>query len=72
VSPNKDQVRGRVEEAKGKIKDVAGKPLGDKTMHAKANRRVPSARQRSSQVRVMPSNTWKNQLRNGGNFQESI
>jgi uncharacterized protein YjbJ (UPF0337 family) len=35
MSTNKDQVRGRVKEAKGTIKQVAGKLLGDKTMQAK-------------------------------------
>lgn len=32
---NKDQVRGRIKEAKGKIKEVTGKLLGDKTLQAK-------------------------------------
>lgn len=31
MSTSKDQVRGRVKVAKGKIKEVAGKFLGDKT-----------------------------------------
>ena len=35
MGTNKDQVRGRVKEAKGKIKEVAGKLLGDKTLEAK-------------------------------------
>lgn len=32
---NKDQVKGRVEEAKGKIKEVAGKLVGNKELEAK-------------------------------------
>jgi uncharacterized protein YjbJ (UPF0337 family) len=36
MSTNKDQVRGRVKEAKGKIKEVAGRLLGDKTLQAKS------------------------------------
>ena len=36
MSTNKDQVRDRIKEAKGKIKEVAGKLLGDKTLQAKA------------------------------------
>lgn len=63
-STNNDQVRGRAEEAKGKIEEVDGKLLGDKTMQAKANRRKPSARLNPSSV--MSSNARKNQLRNGG------
>jgi uncharacterized protein YjbJ (UPF0337 family) len=35
MSTNKDQVRGRIKEAKGKINEVAGKLLGDKTLQAK-------------------------------------
>jgi uncharacterized protein YjbJ (UPF0337 family) len=35
MSRNKDQVRGRIKEAKGKIKVVAGRLLGDKTLQAK-------------------------------------
>src|SRR5450755_264911 len=35
MSTNKDQVRGRVKEAKGKIKEVAGKLLSDKRLQAK-------------------------------------
>ncbi len=34
---NKDQVQGRVEEAKGTIKEVAGKLLDDKTLEIKGN-----------------------------------
>ena len=37
MSTNKDQVRGRVKEAKGKIKEVAGKLLGDQKLQAKGN-----------------------------------
>jgi uncharacterized protein YjbJ (UPF0337 family) len=32
---NRHQVRGRIKEAKGKIKVVAGKLLGDRTLQAK-------------------------------------
>jgi uncharacterized protein YjbJ (UPF0337 family) len=32
---NKDQVKGRVTEAKGKIKEVAGKLVGNPTLEAK-------------------------------------
>jgi uncharacterized protein YjbJ (UPF0337 family) len=35
MSTNKDQVRGRIKEAKGKIKEVAGKLLGDRTLQAR-------------------------------------
>ena len=35
MSTNKDQVRGRVKQAKGKIKEVAGGLLGDKKLQAK-------------------------------------
>lgn len=34
---NKDQVTGRVEEAKGAIKEVAGKVLGNKSLEAEGN-----------------------------------
>ena len=34
---NKDQVKGRVEEAKGKIKEVAGKLVGDEKLETKGN-----------------------------------
>jgi uncharacterized protein YjbJ (UPF0337 family) len=34
---NKDQVAGRVEEAKGTIKEAAGKLVGDETLQAKGN-----------------------------------
>jgi uncharacterized protein YjbJ (UPF0337 family) len=37
MSVNKDQVRGRVEEVKGSIKEAAGKVVGDKTLEAKGN-----------------------------------
>jgi uncharacterized protein YjbJ (UPF0337 family) len=37
MSMNKDQVKGRVEEAKGTIKEVTGKLVGDKTLEAKSN-----------------------------------
>ena len=32
---NKDQVSGRIKEAKGQIKEVTGNLLGDKTLQAK-------------------------------------
>jgi uncharacterized protein YjbJ (UPF0337 family) len=32
---NEDQVRGRIEEAKGKVKEVAGKAVGNKDMEKK-------------------------------------
>lgn len=32
---NKDQVKGRVKEAEGKIKEVAGKLVGNEAMEAK-------------------------------------
>lgn len=35
MSINKDQVKGRVTEAKGKIKEVAGKLAGNPTLEAK-------------------------------------
>lgn len=34
---NKDQVHGRVEEAKGKVKEVAGRILDDTTMEVEGN-----------------------------------
>jgi len=37
MSMNKDQVKGRVEEAKGTIKEATGKLVGDKTLEAKGN-----------------------------------
>ena len=35
MSTNKDQVRGRVKEAKGKIREVVGRLVGNKTLEAK-------------------------------------
>jgi uncharacterized protein YjbJ (UPF0337 family) len=35
MSMNKDQVKGRVKEAKGKIKQVTGKLLGNENLEAK-------------------------------------
>ena len=35
MAMNKDQVKGRVKEAEGKIKEVAGKLVGNETMEAK-------------------------------------
>jgi uncharacterized protein YjbJ (UPF0337 family) len=37
MSINKDQVKGRVEEVKGSIKEAAGKVVGDTTLEAKGN-----------------------------------
>ncbi len=34
---NKDQIKGRVEEAKGTVKEAAGKLVGDETLEAKGN-----------------------------------
>jgi uncharacterized protein YjbJ (UPF0337 family) len=34
---NKDQVKGRFEEAKGKIKEVTGQAVGNKSLEAKGN-----------------------------------
>ncbi len=34
---NKDQVTGRTEEAAGKVKEVIGKVVGDKTLEDKGN-----------------------------------
>jgi uncharacterized protein YjbJ (UPF0337 family) len=34
---NKDQVKGRVEETKGSIKEATGKVIGDKALEAKGN-----------------------------------
>jgi uncharacterized protein YjbJ (UPF0337 family) len=35
MSMNKDQIKGRVKEAEGKIKEVAGKLVGNETLEAK-------------------------------------
>jgi uncharacterized protein YjbJ (UPF0337 family) len=35
MTMNKDQVKGRVKEAEGKIKEVAGKLVGNEKMEAK-------------------------------------
>jgi len=37
MSINKDQLKGRVEEAKGTINEATGKLAGDKTLEAKGN-----------------------------------
>jgi uncharacterized protein YjbJ (UPF0337 family) len=37
MSINKDQVKGRLEEVKGTIKEATGKLVGDKTLEAKGN-----------------------------------
>jgi uncharacterized protein YjbJ (UPF0337 family) len=34
---NKDQVKGRIEQAKGKAKEIAGKMVGNKTLEAKGD-----------------------------------
>jgi uncharacterized protein YjbJ (UPF0337 family) len=34
---NKDQVKGRAEEASGKVKEVVGKVVGDKHLEVKGN-----------------------------------
>ena len=48
MSMNKDQVKGRVNEAKGTIKEVAGKLVGNETLEARAKARDSSARPRPS------------------------
>ena len=35
MSTNKDQVEGRIKEAKGKVKEVAGKLVGNERLEAK-------------------------------------
>jgi uncharacterized protein YjbJ (UPF0337 family) len=37
MSINKDQVKGRAEEAKGKVKEVIGKIVGNKDLEIKGN-----------------------------------
>jgi uncharacterized protein YjbJ (UPF0337 family) len=37
MSINKDQVKGRIEETKGSIKEATGKLVGDETLEAKGN-----------------------------------
>ena len=37
MSINKDQIRGRVQETKGSIKEATGKLVGDETLEAKGN-----------------------------------
>jgi uncharacterized protein YjbJ (UPF0337 family) len=37
MNMNKDQLKGRVEEAKGTIKEATGKLVGDETLEAKGN-----------------------------------
>ena len=34
---NKDQVKGRIEQAKGNAKEIAGKMVGNKTLEAKGD-----------------------------------
>ena len=50
MSINKDQVKGRVEEAKGSIKEATGKVLGDATLGSK--------RQHSKEPRQGSSEGW--------------
>jgi uncharacterized protein YjbJ (UPF0337 family) len=35
MSMNKDQVKGRIREVKGTVKEAAGKLVGNETLHAK-------------------------------------
>ena len=53
MSMNKDQVKGRVGEAKGKIKEVAGKLVGNEKLEAKgkAQRIVGKARAKFGDVK---------------------
>ena len=37
MSINKDQVKGRAEEAQGKVKEVVGKAVGNKELEAKGS-----------------------------------
>ena len=37
MSINRDQVKGRADEASGKVKEVVGKAIGNKTLEAKGN-----------------------------------
>jgi uncharacterized protein YjbJ (UPF0337 family) len=37
MSINKDQVKGRAEEAKGKVKEVIGRVFGNKDLEVKGN-----------------------------------
>ncbi|MDF0604869.1 CsbD family protein [Neisseriaceae bacterium TC5R-5] len=37
MSINKDQVKGRVEEAKGRLKEIVGKVVGNKDLEAEGN-----------------------------------
>jgi uncharacterized protein YjbJ (UPF0337 family) len=37
MNVNKDQIKGRVEEAKGAVKEATGKLVGDETLEAKGN-----------------------------------
>jgi len=37
MSINKDQVKGRAEEAKGKVKEVVGRVFGNKNLEVKGN-----------------------------------
>jgi uncharacterized protein YjbJ (UPF0337 family) len=37
MSINKDQIKGRVDEAKGTVKEAVGKLVGNETLEAKGN-----------------------------------
>jgi uncharacterized protein YjbJ (UPF0337 family) len=41
---NKDQVKGRIKNAEGKLKEVTGKIVGNKSLEAKGKSRKPSAK----------------------------
>jgi uncharacterized protein YjbJ (UPF0337 family) len=41
MSMNKDQVKGRVKEARGKIKELAGKLVGNESLEAKGKVQKP-------------------------------
>ena len=53
MSMNKDQVKGRVNEAKGKIKEVAGRLVGNEKLEAKgkAQKIVGKARAKFGDVK---------------------
>jgi uncharacterized protein YjbJ (UPF0337 family) len=38
MTTNKDQVKGRVNEAEGKVKELAGKMVGNESLEAKGKR----------------------------------
>ncbi len=59
MSINKDQVKGRVTEAEGKIKEVAGKLVGNEKLEDKGRFRRSRARRR--QRLATSRRTWKTQ-----------